>query len=191
MKKLIIALMLLTATMVVHAQNRAIRTFYKQYQRSENVTKMAIPGFVIRMGGGIAKGILKNNEDFAEQKDALKLIPCIRGLRLLTIEDQPVSKEKNSTLVRTLKAGKFEELLAVRADGSTVHIMMREKIKKRKNKKIIKGLFILVNDGSQFTMVNLKTKIKPKHLDQMVQLIIDQVKDEEVVEKKEKKREQA
>ena len=137
-----------------------------------------IPGFLIWFSTGIANEIV----DGEEAKTFLKFAKKFKTIRLLVQNDHnSISKVDYNQLIFDAKKGNYEELISVKEKGKTFHIMGREKKDKLKN------LLILVSSEDTFVMMSMKTKIKIKDLNS---LINDLMKLEKVREKLKKKEEE-
>ena len=73
------------------AQTVSINEFYRKYKASdEENTHMTLPGWVVKLGVGIAKGQAEGKDE----KQALAMGKKIGKVRILTFEDSnPVSKK--------------------------------------------------------------------------------------------------
>jgi type IV secretory pathway ATPase VirB11/archaellum biosynthesis ATPase len=148
------------------AQTVSINEFYRKYKNSgEENTHLTLPGWVVRLGVGIAKTQVEDNTE----KDALKLAKKIGKMRVLTFEESnPVTDKDRERLLKGVRRENFEDLIMVREEGTHVHIMMREK------KDRIKNLLILVNEEDTFTMVSLKARLHYDDLNDFLQTVMDE-----------------
>lgn len=167
MKTILISLITLLPFLAA-SQTVSINEFYRKYKNSdqENV-HLSLPGWVVKLGVGIAKGSVDDEED----KEALKVAKKVGKVRILTFEDSnPVAKKDLDRLTERVRKERFEDLVMVRDEGTNVKIMIREK------GEMVKNLLILVSEEDSFTMVSLKTKVK---YDQIEELINDSIGDDE------------
>ncbi len=153
------------------AQSAFTREFYHKYKHTEGTTKLVIPGFVVKSGTWIARAFLKEEEE----KLMMKMLGKFGKIRLMNIEDSnPVCQDDMSKLLRSVRNHRYDDLIAVHADGERVNIMA----KMVKNK--IKGFFIVVSAEDSFTFVSIKGSLNIKHLNQLLKTVM---KDEELSKK--------
>jgi hypothetical protein len=177
MKNLLLLIFLFSFSISAHAQNRSIKNFYHKYKKEEGTHNFMIPGFLIWFGTGIANEMV----DDEEAKVFLKFAKKFKTMRFLVQEDNnTISREDYNQLVAGAKKSNYEELISVKEKGKTFHIMGRGKKDKLKN------LLIIVSAEDTFMMMSVRTKIKTKDLNQ---LINDLMKLEKVRKKLKKKEE--
>ena len=154
------------------AQTVSINEFYRKYKVSdEENTHLTLPGWVVKLGVGIAKGQAEDKDE----KQALAMGKKIGKVRILTFEDSnPVSKKDLDRLTEGVRKERFEDLVMVRDEGTNVHLMIREKREK------IKNLLILVNEEDSFTMVSLKSKLKYEEIQDLINKAINDDEGESV-----------
>lgn len=161
MKNILLLTFLISLPLCSQAQNRAIKNFYHKYKKYENTRNMVIPGFLIWLSTGIANEIV--DKDQPEAKVALKFAKKFKTMRFLVMEDDnQVTSEDYNKLIAGAKSSNYEELISVRDKGTTFHIMGRGKKDKLKN------LLILVSAEDSFVMMNMKTKIRTKDLNRLI-----------------------
>jgi len=159
MKNLLLCIFLFSFSISAHAQNRSIKNFYHKYKKEEGTRNFVLPGFMIWLGTGIANEITNNEE----AKIFLKFAKRFKTMRLLVQEDDnTISREDYNQLVAGAKKSNYEELISVKEKGKTFHIMGRGKKDKLKN------LLILVSADDTFVMMSMKTKIKTKDLNRLI-----------------------
>lgn len=166
MKKLwILVMMLLFCVLCVEAQNRHIRKFYRKYKKKENVENIVLPGFVIRTGGMIARWVVKE----PEEKQALKLLKKMKGVRVLTDDHgQHIGRNDVRLLAARLNQSKrFEPLMMVREKGAVMYLFGRLKGEK------IKQIVVLTHEEGGATLVSVKARLKMKHLNQFLRMMQD------------------
>lgn len=157
---------LLLLPLFASAQTVSINEFYRKYKHAdeENVS-ITVPGWLVRMGVGIAK----TQAETQEEKDVMNVAKKIRKVRVLTFEEtNPVATKDLDRLMKGVRREKFEDLIMVRDQETKVHIMLREKRDK------VKNLLILVNEENDFTMVSLKTKVKYDEIEQLINKAIQE-----------------
>lgn len=143
-------------------QSPAMNRFYKTYKRTDESTHITLPGWVVRLGAGLAKGAAETEEE----KAAFKLAGTIRKFRVLAIEDHnPVKAEDMDRLIAGLRRENMEELITVRDGQTRFHLFIKDK----KQKKIKKAL-IVVQEPDAFTFVGLKTRLRYEQLQDLVNL---------------------
>jgi len=178
MRNLLPLIFLFSFSISAISQNSCIKKFYHEHKKEEGIRNFMIPGFLIWFSTGIANEIV----DGEEAKTFLKFAKKFKTIRLLVQNDNnSISKVDYNQLIFDAKKGNYEELISVKEKGKTFHIMGREKKDKLKN------LLILVSSEDTFVMMSMKTKIKIKDLNS---LINDLMKLEKVREKLKKKEEE-
>ncbi len=192
MKNILLLTFLISLPLCSQAQNRVIKNFYHKYKKYENTRNVVIPGFLIWFSTGVANEFIDKDEP--EAKIALKFAKKFKTMRILVMEDDNhVTTEDYNKLVAGAKKSNYEELISVREKGKTFHIMGRGKNDKLKN------LLILVSEEDSFVMMNMKTKIRTKDLNRLINDLMElekvrkkiNVKEEEIpppTEKKKKKK---
>ncbi|MEL6637289.1 MAG: DUF4252 domain-containing protein [Bacteroidota bacterium] len=174
---LLLLAFLLALPLGVQAQNKTIRQFYRQYKKAEKTRNFIVPGFLIKLGTGLARDLVKSDDQY----ELLRLARKIRSARILYAEDRnPVPRTAMLQFLDDMRASPFEELLRIQADGTNVEIMIDE------NGKKIKGLFIMVAEEDGFVMFHLKTRIKYKDLNRLIRILQDEFIDDEAEEEPEK-----
>lgn len=177
MRNLLPLIFLFSFSISAISQNSCIKKFYHEHKKEEGIRNFMIPGFLIWFSTGIANEIV----DGEEAKTFLKFAKKFKTIRLLVQNDHnSISKVDYNQLIFDAKKGNYEELISVKEKGKTFHIMGRGKKDKLKN------LLILVSSEDTFLMMSMKTKIKIKDLNS---LINDLMKLEKVREKLKKKEE--
>ncbi|MDC3219452.1 DUF4252 domain-containing protein [bacterium] len=178
MRNLLPLIFLFSFSISAISQNSCIKKFYHEHKKEEGIRNFMIPGFLIWFSTGIANEIV----DGEEAKTFLKFAKKFKTIRLLVQNNHnSISKVDYNQLIFDAKKGNYEELISVKEKGKTFHIMGREKKDKLKN------LLILVSSEDTFVMMSMKTKIKIKDLNS---LINDLMKLEKVREKLKKKEEE-
>jgi hypothetical protein len=177
MRNLLPLIFLFSFSIPAISQNSCIKKFYHEHKKEEGIRNFMIPGFLIWFSTGIANEIV----DGEEAKTFLKFAKKFKTISLLVQNDHnSISKVDYNQLIFDAKKGNYEELISVKEKGKTFHIMGRGKKDKLKN------LLILVSSEDTFLMMSMKTKIKIKDLNS---LINDLMKLEKVREKLKKKEE--
>jgi hypothetical protein len=108
---------------------------------------MAIPGWLVKFGINVSE----DKEDVDEYRPVLK---GLNNIRLLVMEDHNyASKKEVKRLVSNVRKHQFVDLISVKSDGTSVHIMVKEK--KRKNRTFIKNVIILIAEEDELVLVTL------------------------------------
>ncbi len=141
MKKLLVIALVGMLPMLMSAQNKCIKDFYKKYKSEENVTSIKLSGFLLKM-------VARFSDEDDEDKE---IMSKITKLRILDMDDKNVVSPKDyKKFLKDIKKDNFTELIKVTDGGEKVDILLQEKGDK------IKGLLILVSDKKSFTMVSLE-----------------------------------
>ncbi|MFK7807244.1 MAG: DUF4252 domain-containing protein [Saprospiraceae bacterium] len=155
------------------AQSPSINQFYRKHKRDDGAINATLPGWVIKLGVGIARPFV----DDEEIKVGLRMTRKVRKAKFLVMEEESrISQGEYMQLVRAVKKDRYEELVQIRDEGENVAIFAREK------KDYISRLLILVREEDSFVLLSLKTKLKPKHINKAINDILELQK-----EKKENK----
>ncbi len=163
MKYLISILISLSFAVLSFGQTTNVTRFMNSFHKSENTTKISIPGFLIRTGVFFAKSFI---EDDDETKMALEFTRKVKSLKLLVVENKDVlSTKAYNELISNIKEDNFEELIKVRDGDTNVNLFVIEK------NNVIKNLLILVDETDEFVMLNLKTKMDYEDINHIVQTI--------------------
>lgn len=168
MKNLLILCLLSVIPLVGTAQKtKSIKKFYRQYKKGKDTKNFILPGFLIRLGTGIARDMVQTEEEY----EMLKIARTIRQARILFSEDfNPVPKNDFKQLVKNVRQqDNFDDLIGVRTSSVNLQVMIKEKGEK------IKGLLVLVNEEDSFFMLHLKTKLKYKDINRIIQIFRDEI----------------
>lgn len=183
MKNTILLLLLFAIPLSGFGQKNSIKKFYKEYKKGKETINFVVPGFLIRLGTGLARSVVETEEEY----EMLKLARKIKKARILVSEDyNPVRKSDYNKLVKNVKNLAYEDLIKIRAEETRVQIMLKE------NGEKIKGLLILVNEEDTFFMLHLKTKMEYKDINKVINLFgkdIPLIKETKKKRKKKKKKE--
>lgn len=181
MKYLICALLafsFLTVSTEISAQN-STRAFYKEHKRKPGVVNFKIPGWLIWLGGGMAY----NSVDDPQAQAILTLGKKVKNLRLMVAEDQnPISGTDLNGFRNSLQRNDFDELIYVKSEGTEVNIIGRN----RRNK--LKDILILVQEEDSFVFMSMKTNLKIKHVNRVLQQLMSDVPILKSVQPKPKKK---
>lgn len=179
MKKIQFLLLILLVPTIVFTQTQSLNNFYRQHKKMDNVRNFRAPGFLIKMGTGIAQIFVKDEE----VKMGLKLGSKIRNARILFSEEKTNINPKDVTaLIKAVKKESFDELLTVRdGESNHIHILIRE----RKNK--IKNLLIFIKGEDEFIMLSMKTNVKLKKLSKFINTMMKRSKKKKLEKEQEQR----
>lgn len=139
--------------------NAHINSFYNQNRWKKGTVNFTVPGWLIWTATGVMNESAKNEET----KALLKLAKKIKGAKFLVAEDgRRISKADVNQLVKDLKNDDFEDLIFIKDGETTVSMMIEEKKDK------IKNLFFIIDDGGEFIMMNLRTKLKLEEVNKVI-----------------------
>ena len=183
MKNILLLVSLMCLPLLMQGQKRAVKNFYHKYKKYEGSRGIMVPGFLIWLGSGVAKQVVKN-DDNPEAEIFMKYVKKFKTMRVLVMEEENlVAKEDLKHLIVAAKKGKYEEIISVREGGTHISIMARGKKSKLKN------LLILVSSEDEFVMLHAKTKIKVKHINQLLGELMELERVQEKLRKEEKPQE--
>ena len=161
MKKIILAFMLMGMLYpnLAKAQTKAINTFYKKNKKIEGANSASIPGVAI----DIAASIVKFSAETEQDKQAVKLLRKVNKLKFLNVENNSADLlEDLKQLKSALKKDSFDEMLSVRSEGTRLEFMVRPRNGKLKN------IFLTIIEDGEVNMVSLKTRIKLKDIQKLI-----------------------
>ncbi|MCP4441980.1 MAG: DUF4252 domain-containing protein [Aureispira sp.] len=162
--RLLLILISLCWSIGLFGQTAKLNKFYAKYKARPNTTNIALPGWIVRFGAGIAAGKAEEIRTFKP------LLKGLRGMRILVSEGENYSSTTEvKAVVQDAKKHHFKDLVFVR-DGSTrVNLMFRDK--QRKQKAIVKNVLVLVSEEDELVMVSFKGRWKMKTLNKMMQQV--------------------
>ena len=160
MKNLFLITMLLLIPLLSSAQYMTgVKGFYHKYKKSDNAQGFVLPGFMVWLGAGIAKSAI----DEPEAKIALRFMKKFKTMRFLIMEDgHQVTDEDYLQLVYSAQKQNYEPMISVREKGQDIQIFAKGKKDK------LKRLLILVKSEDEFVMMDMKTKIRTKDLNRLI-----------------------
>ena len=183
MKYILLLVSLICLPMLMQGQNRAVKNFYHKYKKYDGSRGIMVPGFLIWLGSGVAKEVVKKENP--EAKIFLRFVKKFKTMRVLVMEEENlVSKDDLQSLIVSAKKGKYEEIISVRENGTHISIMGRGKKDKLKN------LLIVVSSEDEFVMLHAKTKIKVKDINRLIGELMELEKVQEKLRKEEKPKEE-
>ncbi len=142
--------------------------FYHAHKHKEGVTNFKVPGWLMWMGGGIARGFVHDEQARA----GLKMAKKIKKIRLMVAEGyNPIAAGEINTFVNHIRANGYNDLLFVRSDdGTAVHLLAREKKDKLNN------LVLMVSEEDEFVYFDIKTRITYDGLNELIEAVMDKDK---------------
>lgn len=159
-KLLLFILMALPCLMV--AQNKPLNKFYRKYKHEEGVRNMKLPGWVVRMGGKIARRKAENDAE----KEALGLMRHFGKVKFMFSEEGiDIPAEKINQLRQDLLEYDFDDLLMVKSEGVHIQIMVKEA------GDVIENVFMIVNDmeGGEMFFLSAKANLSLKELSKVLE----------------------
>jgi len=148
MRKFIMSVALLCMTAVCFGQTPAIQSFYSKYKNQENVTDIKLKGWVLKLAS-----------TFADEEDAERLLKNITHLRVLIMEEgNLVGVSEYKQLIKSVKQDRFEELMKIKEEGSSIDFLIREK------GDTITDVLILVSGEDGFVLLSLEGALQFKDL---------------------------
>ena len=144
MRNLLLVGLLAILPMVATAQSKHITQFFNQYKTHEEVSRVNLGGFVVRLMG-----------NFVDDDDARKIIRKVSHLRVLSIDDPTiVSADAYTTLVKGIKSDRFEELIQMREGEQRIEFFLREKGER------ITDVLMLLRGKDEFLLLSLEGAFK-------------------------------
>jgi len=168
MRTLFIALMLLAFAIPSSAQRKNLNKFYRKYKYTEGARGYSFPGWLLKMGTGIAQPFVKDEE----AKLALKFARRFKRMRFLVMEDQNnVRPSDMKFMVNGIKQGKkpFDDFIQVRNGKTRVNFMIREK------KGAIRDIMIMVSEEDTFVLMDIKAKLRMEDINKLIQQLSDEM----------------
>ena len=166
MKNLFVFILLIGLSCTIQAQTKAIKTFYKEHKKHQDVDKLSVPGWIVRLGLSLSGQ--KADMDKVEKK----LIKSVKQVRILSTENPSVvSAAKVNALIADMQAEGFDEFISVKDKGDDVAIFLRDDGKKLKN------LVILATEAEEFALISMKTKLKMEVFEEIADEIRKEMKE--------------
>lgn len=159
---LIIVLLALLFPILAAGQNKPLNKFYRQQKHQEGVKNMKLPGWVIRIGGKIARSKAENDTE----KEALGLMRHFGKVKFMYSEEGgQIPAEKVSQLRQDLLKNNFDDLIMIRSEGTNLQIMVKE------NGDIIENVMMIFNDSNSGEMffLSAKANLSLKELSKILQ----------------------
>jgi Domain of unknown function (DUF4252) len=166
MKNILIAIMLLMVPAMAFSQNRTLNKFYRQHKREKGVQNAKVPGWLIRLGGKIAK----KDVDEEQEKMAIDLLKKFGSVRFMFSEDgSKIKQEDVRKLHNNLLNENFDDLIMIRQGQMDVQIMVQEL------DGVIKNLLVLYNnpEDGEMAFVSAKANISLEALSEMIKVSME------------------
>jgi hypothetical protein len=159
----ILVVALLLAVSPAMAQKKALRKFYRQYRGDAFTFKIGVGRLPLKLASWIVPASAMKEEG-VPLKHLLSKVQKVKVYTISGDERPPVDIAAMQRLKQTLidKDG-FEPLVEVREGNSLVHLLNRGKDDELGN------VVILVQDESDFVMVNLRTTLQMKDVNTLIQ----------------------
>jgi hypothetical protein len=119
MKKLMIGLVMMAASVIAHAQNDAIAKFFTKYQNDETFSQVTVSGKMFSMMANL-------DGDTPEEKAMINSISKIKGLKILSKSEARNSRELYKEAISMIPAKDFEELMSVRDKDKDMKFFTKE-----------------------------------------------------------------
>ena len=161
MKSILLALMLLLLPAMAFSQTRTLNKFYRQHKSEKGVQNAKVPGWLIRMGGKIAR----NNVDGKQEKMAMDLLKKFGSVRFMYAEDGPKIKQDDvRNLRKNLLKENFDDLIMIRQGQMDVQIMVQEL------DGVIENLLVFYNnpEDGEMAFISAKANISLEALSNMI-----------------------
>lgn len=137
--------------------------FYKAHKKGEGVTNFRLPGWVVWLGAGLAYNSVRDED----AKAALRLARKVGRLQLLAADEAgAIPAEAVNDFLRNSKVQGYEELLSVKSGKTVVNISARG----RRDR--IRNLLLLVNDEDGFVFLHLKSRVRTKDINQLIEQLM-------------------
>lgn len=154
MKRIILIAALMLTTLAGFAQE-GVKDIYAKYSKIKGATSVYISPSMFNLIGNIATDEMLMDDDI---KEILPLVRNMEGLYLIDCEDTDTSAKMFEDALKYVKSSKMELMMEVNDDGD--HI----KLYTCSDKDVVRDLLFLVEDGTEFTMINILGEISQKEL---------------------------
>ncbi len=150
MKKVIVVVMMMAASVAVQAQD-AVSKFFSKYQNDESFSQVNISS---KMFSLMANLDVENPED----KEVVDMISKIKGLRILAKEEARNSRELYKEALGMIPTKEFEELMTVRDKDKDMKFFIKESGGK------ISELIMITGGNEEFMVLSLFGEIDLKQV---------------------------
>jgi hypothetical protein len=172
MKKLILFSTALCMVTLLNAQTSAIDNIFEKYSERDGFTTVTISGKLLSLFSG------KN-----ANAEGSNIVNRLTSIRILSVEDSLLNQSVNfnKELTKKLDLSVYEELMVVREGSDVTKFLIQQK------GDIISELLMITGGPGNNTLISIKGEIDLKSLSELSdQTGIDELKDLEKIEKKEK-----
>lgn len=163
MKSFIIAAgcVLLSAS-AVSAQDRCLREFRNKHRAGSEVHTVSMGGVSLKLAGWCLS-FADDDADAKSVKHALKNVQKVKIYTISNVNGSTVSGEDIAELKSNLQRNEhFDLLMEVREKGNLVHVLNRG------NDDELGNVVMLVQDQSDFVIVNLQTTLKMSDVNSLI-----------------------
>ncbi len=150
MKKIIIGLMMMTASVAVQAQD-AVSRFFTKYQNDETFSQVNISSKMFSLMANL-------DVENAEDQEVVNMISKIKGLRILAKEQTRNSRELYKEALGMIPVKDFEELMTVRDKDKDMKFFIKESGGK------ISELVMIAGGNEEFMVLSLFGEIDLKQV---------------------------
>lgn len=156
------------------SSTKSVSGFYHAHKRDEGTVNFRVPGFLIWLAAGIAHQSVKEPETRA----GLAVAKKIKGMRFMVNEERNhIPADEVAQLISNLRKDNYDDLFYVKDGATTFSLMIREKRDK------IKRMFILVQEPDEFIMMEMKTNLKIRDIQELIKSFKKEIKIEKPKEK--------
>lgn len=162
MKNNLLILLLFLLPGMAFSQNRPLNKFYRQYKHEEGVRNAKLPGWLVRLGGKIAR----SKAESESEKEMLGLMRHFGKVKFMFSEEgTTIPAERVNQLRQDLLQYDFDDLLMVRSEGVHVQIMVRDA------GDIIEDIFMIVNDteAGEMFFLTARANLNLKELSKLLE----------------------
>lgn len=150
MKKIIMGLMVMTASVAVQAQD-AVSKFFTKYQNDESFSQVNISSKMFSLMANL-------DVENAEDQEVVNMISKIKGLRILAKEQTRNSRELYKEALGMIPAKDFEELMTVRDKDKDMKFFIKEAGGK------VSELIMIAGGNEEFMVLSLFGEIDLKQV---------------------------
>lgn len=161
MKNFLVFAILLALPCFLTAQNKAINKFYRQHKREAGVKNAKLPGWVVRIGGRIARSKVETQAE----KEAMSLFRKFGKVKFMYSEEGKSIPQKDIAKLREgLLNMNYDDLIFIKDAGMNMQIMVED------NDEMIKSVLMFFNDGESGEMifVSARTNVNYKELSKLI-----------------------
>lgn len=151
MKKLMVGLMLIAASVTTQAQNDAIAKFFSKYQDNEEFSQVTISGKMFSMMANLSG-------ETEDEKAMIKAISKIKGLRILSKSETRDSRQLYKEAIAAIPTKDFEELMTIRDKDKDMKFFTKESGGK------ISELIMIMGGNDEFMVLTLFGEIDLKEM---------------------------